>query len=182
MDKHLEQGRFYASYVPSYTHVKDITNKAHFVPNYNSGTDNEGTASIDTLRSLIKLEYYPGPGQSLYIRRIRMRYLRSGLNPACESFISGGGINRIYVVNGGRDYWGDVIISITGGGGSGATATATTNSQGEIESVTITNTGSGYSSRFGSNPLTVTAIDTSGMGQGATFSVAHLLLQVVKMK
>ena len=166
------RGGFGGNYIPSYTHVKDITNKAHFVPNYNSGTDNEGAASIDTLRSLIKLEYYPGPGQSLYIRRIRMRYLRSGLNPACESFISGGGINRINVVNGGRDYWGNVIISIAGGGGSGATATATTNSQGEIESVTITNTGSGYSSRFGSNPLTVTAIDTSGMGEGATFSVS----------
>lgn len=163
------KGGLGANYVPYYRHLKDISKKPHFVPNYPSNLVN--TYSIDGPRSKVKLEYYPGPGQSLYIRRIRMRYLRSGLNPACESFIIGGGISGINVVQGGRNYWGDVIISITGGGGSGATATATTNSQGEIESVTITNPGSGYSSSFGSNPLTVTAVDTSGMGEGATFSV-----------
>jgi len=156
---------YYGGVFGRYKHLKKIDDKPYFVPSYNDGTNHNATKSIDGNRSKITLEYYPGPGTTILLEEIDIKYLRSGLNPACESFITGGGISKITVLDGGESYWGQIFVQIIGGGGSGATAEAIV-SNGSIESINIINPGSGFT-----GDPTVNITDTSGMGNGARFAV-----------
>lgn len=154
---------FYGGVRGPYRHLRDINEKPFFIPYYNDGINHESTQSIDANRSKITLEYYPGPETTIFLEEIDIRYLRSSLNPGCESFITGGGISTISVIDGGQDYWGTVFVQIIGGGGTGASAEAVVNN-GSIEAINITNPGSGFTS----SPM-VSVIDSSGMGDGARF-------------
>lgn len=69
--------------------------------------------------------------------------LAVGSGAQVATFVTGGAVDTISVVNGGTNLTGTPLLTIEGGGGIGATAVAVITA-GVIASVTVTNGGSGY--------------------------------------
>lgn len=106
-----------------------------------------------------------------------------GVTATGTSTVSAGGVSSVAVTNGGSNYNGNPLVTISGGGGTGATAKATV-VNGVITAITVTNAGSGYATApaitFSGGALmswngasySTTAVE---QGQYTYWSYAHLM-------
>lgn len=136
------------------------------------GTGSGATFSATVTNNVVTDVAVTNPGSGYLIdEKVKLIFSGGGSDTQARgtaTISTTGGVTKIDVTAGGKDYTSDVNITFAGGGGAGAQAVVSVLLNGVVTAITVTNPGSGYTS----SP-TVTFTATAGSGAAAAVNITR---------